>query len=123
MLFEFGLKMVPGEPPEGIPDGWVAMVAPRPLYGRQLQLVEGWGWAGQVVVDPTDEDQIRANAALDASVVLWVDRVEVINGLRETFTAEYGAEAVDAVDDDGVFAMWRPPSRMTLAVDRLREDA
>lgn len=104
----FAVSTIVGTRPDNIDPAMVAMVAPRPLYGQEAVLHPGWGWAGQVLVDPADRFAVDSNRDLDARVVRWVTRDAVIAAERARLAVDYGVEAVDAVTDDDIFDGYHP---------------
>ena len=115
---EFGVREVLGVRPDipGI-DTLVPMVAPRPLYGEDVRLDPDWGWAGQVLVDPTDAVHVTENFRLDAKVVRWVTREEIIAVERARLTAEYGKEMMEGIADDIVLDCYRPDPDRRFVID------
>ncbi len=113
----FRTKYQVGARPAHLPTGMV-MVAPRPLYGEQVKIHPEWGWVGQVVIDPTNGDHLARNHALDAAVVVWVAKADIVAAERQHLTAEYGEGAVDdaKLDDDELALSW-----LTRHVDDQRE--
>lgn len=95
----------------------IAFVAPRPLFGTEVDL--DLGRAGQTVVRP-DADNLAAvldyNHRMDASVVEWITRDELVTAERARLTAEYGADAVAAIDDDDVISCAAPAAPTVLWV-------
>lgn len=108
----FRTRRIIGPRPDHIPVGVVAFCASRPLYGAAVELHGPIDWAGQTTLDPADSNFERflvENQRLDAAVVVWITREELIALERARLTAEYGAERVAEVDDDDVFSMAQAP--------------
>lgn len=92
MTATFQIVTIPGERPSTVPAGMLAMYAPRPLYGTEVNLDPRWGWAGQVIVDPTDKAMIENNRRLDARLVQWITPTVIAARHRADLIAQYGTE-------------------------------
>lgn len=78
------------------------LTAPRPLFGVEVAAgVMGF----QVIEDPEHEAR---NLALDAHRLRFVTDTQAVEAVRAWVVAEYGADALDGLDDDDLAGMFRP---------------
>ena len=87
----------------------VAMTAPRPLFGIEVDLE--LPWTGQVLVDPTNAEHVRRNFELDATICRWTDPDSAIRIGRQEIVDEYGEEAADRLDDFDFRDTWYHTAR------------
>lgn len=106
---EFKVRWVLGHPPECLPAGKIAMVAPRPLSGVAVLLNDDWGWAGQVFVDPSDLDAIELNSRADAQVVVWITDQGAVAAERARLLVEYPEmrDEIGGLSDRDLIVSWQ----------------
>ncbi len=79
MIPAFPIRLVIGQPPEGLPEGSIILNAPRPLYGSREWRGEFSHGVFYVAVSPTDEYRermLKDDLALDAWEIRFVTAEE-----------------------------------------------
>jgi hypothetical protein len=105
---KFRIRPIIGDRPDRFPGDKIIMVAPRPLYGQNIEPIEsGWGWAGQVMVDPSEATAITHNHAMDAEVVQWFKRGDVYHWARQDIVDQYGKDLLCEVAEEDLIQHWR----------------
>lgn len=69
------VRVVSNAPRPDVPDNWIVMNAPRPLYGHKSDLQPGPEGLFTVAIDPSEADaawMVKENRGLDACTVIYL---------------------------------------------------
>lgn len=90
-----------------VPDSFVVMNAPRPLFGDPLH-IDRMGFTVTIAPDVYGRAGfVDENYRLDATVLQWVTEAAALAEITAHAVADYGQDAVDGCCVDELLDMWR----------------